>query len=340
MKKILYICVIISLFAASVYAGGGNRNGTAGATQLLVPVGTRGIAMGGSNLTSLSGPDAIYWNPANLARAENNTNVFISHMSYIADIGVSYGAVSTNIEGFGAIALGIKSFSIGEIDKTTNVNPDGTGSTFTPQFMTIGFTYSNMLSDRIAVGLTANLVTETMDLVSATGVSFDVGVSYKNLGNIQGLSFAVVMKNIGPQMKYDGSGLYVNATAIDLQRPSQYYKIESAGFELPSTLEMGVGYQMSFNKENSLELSSSFVNNNFYGDEYKIGGEYAFNDMFFVRGGYSVSPELKADENVFGITAGAGVKYNMNGLNFVFDYAYRDAKTFDGNHVFSISFGL
>lgn len=340
MKKILYICVLISLFAASVYAGGGNRNGTAGATQLLVPVGTRGIAMGGSNLTSLAGPEAIYWNPANLARSESSTNVFISHMAYIADIGVSYGAISTNVEGFGAIGLAIKSFAVGEIDKTTIANPDGTGSTFTPQFMTVGLTYSNMLSDRIAVGLTANLVTESMDLVSATGFAFDLGISYANLGNIEGLSFGVVMKNIGPQMTYDGSGLYVNAQAMDLQRPEQFYKIEAAGFELPSTLELGVSYQLSFNAQNALLVTSSFVNNNFYGDEYKFGGEYSFSDMFFVRGGYSVSPELKKDENEFGITAGAGVKYDMDGMDFVFDYAYRDAKLFDGNHVFSLSFGL
>ncbi|MDP3442129.1 MAG: PorV/PorQ family protein, partial [Ignavibacteria bacterium] len=183
MKKIKLIgsLLIISLFASSsIFAGGGSRNGTAGAAQLLIPVGARGIAMSGASLVGSSGVEAIFWNPANLSRGESATNVMFSHMNHIADIGVQYGAVSTNIEGFGAIGLSLKSLNIGSIAVTTVENPDGTGQTFAPQFMTLGVTYSRLLSDRIAVGLTANFVTEKIELVSSTGIAFNVGISYKN----------------------------------------------------------------------------------------------------------------------------------------------------------------
>lgn len=340
IKLHLYILLASLMLVSSVFAGGGSRNGTAGASQLLLPVGTRGIAMGGATLTNATGLDALYYNPANLAKAEHNTNVFFSHMSHIADIGVSYGAVSFSLEGLGSLALGIKTLEFDEIDVTTVESPDGTGATFTPQMLTIGLTYSKMLSDRIAVGLTANYISETLDQASATGIAFNVGVSYENLGNIQGLSVAVVLKNLGPQMTYDGSGLYINADAPELNRPEQYYKIESASFELPSTFELGLGYNFDFDQQNNLQFSSVFQSTNFYGDEYRLGAEYSYDNLFFVRGGYTLLPELEDDENTYGLSAGVGLNYDLGGVAFQVDYAYREVEFFDDNHIFSIGLGL
>lgn len=342
MKKIKFVVnlLLISLLTTSIFAGGGSRNGTAGAAQLLIPVGARGVAMSGSSLVGSSGVEAIYWNPANLARGEQATNVMFSHMNYIADIGVEYGAVSTNLEGFGAIGFSIKSLNIGSIPVTTVQAPDGTGQTFTPQFMTLGLTYSRLLSDRIAVGITANLISEKIELVSTTGLAFNVGISYKNLGNVDGLSFAVVLKNLGPQMKYDGSGLLIRADAASLQRPTQLYKIEAAGYELPSTLELGLGYTYNINSSNALMVNGVFQNSNFYGDEYKLGMEYTFDNLLFVRGGYMFLPELEKDDNIYGLTAGVGINYDLGGVNMKFDYGYRQTKFFDANHVFTVTLGF
>ena len=88
--------------------------------------------MGESNLVSTTGIEALYWNPAGVSSMTNNADVLFSHMSYIADIGVEYGAVAANFEGFGVVALSIKSLGIGDIPVTTTINPDGTGETFSP----------------------------------------------------------------------------------------------------------------------------------------------------------------------------------------------------------------
>lgn len=340
IKVTLFFVLISLITAGTIFASGGNRNGTAGATQLLIPVGARGIAMGGSTLTNSTGLDGVFYNPANLAVSDFTTNVMFSHMNYIADIGVEYGAVSTNLEGLGSVAFSIKSLSIDPIDVTTVANPDGTGQTFTPQFMVIGVTYARMLSDRISVGLTTNFITEEMALVSASGISFDIGVSYRNLANIQGLSLAIAMKNIGPQMNYDGSGLYVQATAESYERPAQFYKLEAAGFELPSSLEIGLGYSYSFNESNSLQFAGAFQNNNFWGDEYKVGAEYNFNNLLFVRGGYNFTPDLDTEQNIYGLTAGVGLNYNLGGLSFMVDYAFRQVEYFDNNHVITVGLGF
>jgi len=337
----IFIILLLAVFSfTTIYAGGGRRNGTGGASELLIPVGVRGISMGNANSATSYGIESIYWNPAGLSQTDNSVEAMFSYMSHIADIGINYGAVSANIGSLGTVALSLKVLSIGEIAITTSDNPDGTGQFFTPTFLTAGLTYSKNLSDRISVGLTANLITERLAQVSANGFAFDIGIMYENLGNIDGLNFAVVMKNLGPQMTYDGAGLYTNATVSDFNRPSQFYKIEAASFELPSTLEFGFGYKKNINASNSLLLSTSYQNSNFYGDEYKIGGEYVFNNLLALRVGYTLIPKDQIIENIFGITAGAGINYDMGGTQIKFDYAYRQMDIFNPNHVFSVGLGL
>src|ERR1041385_1810424 len=137
--------------------------------------------MGGSTISTTSGIEALYWNPAGITKSASSANLMFSHMSYIADIGLDYGAVSASFEGIGTFGLSIKSLSIGEMLVTTNADPDGTGKTYSPQFFTLGATFAKQLSDRISVGITTNLVTERIDQVSSSGVAFNIGVIYDNL---------------------------------------------------------------------------------------------------------------------------------------------------------------
>lgn len=342
MKSIYKILVsaFILLLSVNVFAGGGNRIGTGGAAQLLIPVGTRGMAMGEANVSNATGVEALFWNPAGVARMNNSAAVFFSHMNYIADIGVEYGAVAANFEGFGVISLSLKSLSVGNIPVTTTQDPDGTGETFSPTHLVAGLTFSKALTEKIAVGLTANLITEKLGDVSASGVGFNVGVSYNNLVDVNGLSFGIVMKNIGPQMKFAGSGLLTQASDPNLNRPPGYLGFQAAAFELPSTFELGLGYKPVINEMNSVQVAGTFQHNNFSGDEYKMGAEYAYNDILFLRGGYTMSPKSQSEEYIFGLTAGIGVNYQFEGIDLKVDYAFRDVKFFGGNHVFSLGLGF
>jgi opacity protein-like surface antigen len=68
--------------------------------------------------------------------------------------------------------------------------------------------------------------------------------------------------------------------------------------------------------------------------------EYAFDNLLFVRGGYMFLPELEKDDNIYGLTAGVGINYDLGGVNMKFDYAYRQTKFFDANHVFTVTLGF
>ncbi len=346
--RILVIMAVFLLGVDSTFAGGGTRNGTAGATELLIPVGTRGISLAGSSIANETGLDALYWNPAGVAVMNNSVTASFSHMNYIADIGVEYGAVAVNFENFGVVALDLKALNVGSIEVTTNEQPDGTGQTFTPQFITAGATYARQLTDRISIGLTFNYISETIAQVSATGFGFNAGVRYSNLADIDGFDFGIVIKNIGPQMTFNGPGLLVTAsptgsssTPTDaFNRPQSFYSVNAAAFDLPSSFDIGLSYAPKIDAVNSVKVSGVFENNNYSGDLYDLGAEYGYNNMFFVRVGYSISPKNQDPNYIYGFTAGAGVNYNLGGVDARIDYAYRSTKYFQGNNVFEISLGF
>lgn len=297
--------------------------------------------MGNATVATAAGIDALFFNPAGAARNGAGTTLFASHMNYIADIGVDCGAVSVNVPSFGVLSLQLVGFSVGEIQMTTTDLPDGFGATFAPQFFTGGITYSTNLTDRISIGVTGTLISESMANVSATGFAFSAGAIYDNLGDINGLKFGIVLKNVGPQMRFDGSGLNVKGSVSTLGRPPYFYKVDAASFELPSSFEIGLGYKAALAEDHSVVLSTAFQNNNFSDDTYRVGAEYTFQNIVFVRGGYDYSPS-QADqrENIFGATFGVGLHANVGGVGASFDYAYRSAKFFGGNHVFSLTVGM
>lgn len=348
-KSVVQTILLILLVASLAMAGGGNRAGTSAAPELLIPVGARDIALGGASVATTSGINAIYWNPAGLSRSSHSAEAMFSHMSYIADMNVNYFAVASSFSDFGTLGISLKSLDIGEIPVTTEEAPDGTGEIINPTYVTVGATYSRLLAENISVGVTANLISERIERVGATGFAFNAGVQYSNLGGIGGLNIGVAMKNIGPQMKFDGPAL--NRFATTPEGRQGYYKVDAGSFELPSTIEIGASYMNKFAEDNSITLMSLFQNNNFSDDEYKVGLEYGFRNMFFVRGGYDLAENTKdenlttatgADETtyIYGGTFGVGVNYDAADITIGVDYAYRAVKFFTGNHVISVRLGF
>ncbi len=331
--KIYFIALLF--FVDFALAGRGDKAGTAAASQLLIPIGARSIAMGGSTLATITGIEAMYWNPAGLARSLHSFNSMFSHMSYLANINVDYLAVSTTLSTIGHIGFSIKSLGIGDINVTSEDYPDGTGEVTSPAFYTFGATFSRGISDRIAVGVTAQYVYEKMAEVSASAFSFNAGVQYTGIGGIDGLSVGAAVKNLGGKLKYDGNGLLREARITDSERKNSIVKIESEAYDLPSTIEVGLGYNKKLFGNSCITLTSVFQNNNYSDDEYKFGIEY-LNEFIYIRSGISITAKSESAENIFGPTIGFGLHNIINDIKISFDYAYRFVQYFNGNHVFCI----
>jgi hypothetical protein len=339
--NIIITIVITICLVHNLYAGSPNRRGTAAAPELLIPVGSAGVGMSGSILGTASGLDAIHWNPAGLARGTLSSEVMFSRLSYIADIGVNYFAVSGNFEDIGYFAVSLKSLSFGDIEVTTIDRPEGTGVTYSPTYITAGLTYARRMTDRIFFGANAKLVYESISREEATAFAFDLGLQYK--AGQTGFNFGIVLKNLGTKVKFDGPDL--ERTVIDPDQPigypSQTYAIRAAGFDLPTTLELGLAYNYPFMADHSVTLNTSFVNNNYTNDEYRFGAEYSFKDIIFLRGGYSLTTGIPSVfKNIYGPTFGAGLQYQVSGIQMAVDYAYRVTEYFAANQWFTVRLGF
>jgi hypothetical protein len=114
--------------------------------------------MNGSAVAIASGLEAIYWNPAGVYLSETNASALFSYRSYIADMSMSYAAVSGNFGEFGTLGISFRDLSIGDINVTTLDQPDGTGEIISPTYFVLGLTYSKLLSDRVSIGANLNLI--------------------------------------------------------------------------------------------------------------------------------------------------------------------------------------
>lgn len=347
-KRMMISALVLGVLFAGVVGTAdaqNKRTGTSAAPELLIPVGARYLAMGSSSLASATGVEAIHFNPAGLGQLKTAAEGMFSSMSYIADINVSYGAVGASFGDFGILGLSIKSLNFGDIPLTTADDPENaSGRSYSPTYVTLGLTYARMLTDAISVGITSKLVTEQIDRVSATGVAFDFGVQYSGLINVKGLQLGVAVKNIGPQMKFDGPGLYRSAISSEGVRPEQPYKSDAASFDLPSLIEFGLGYHGNFSDELAYTGNASFTNNNLYVDEYRLGGEVMYSsDMVQLAGriGSSILPNVESEDRIFGLTAGVGITYKSDDVQLTFDYAFRQVDLFtSNNNVFSLKVGF
>jgi hypothetical protein len=348
---LVVFCVVMAVMGSSIYAqepeeeiSNNRRVGSAAATELLIPVGARDMAMGGSGIAMTNGVEAIHWNPAGLARIPTSAEAMVSSMTYIADIRLNYATVGVSFGGFGVVGLSVRMLNFGDVPLTTNEDPEGRGGrTYSPNFMTVGLTYARRFTDAITVGGTFKAISEKIGRVNGSGFAVDLGVQYHGAGGIKGLNFGVALKNYGPQMSFGGSGLLRKAISEEGLRSMQYYSLQAASFELPSTLEIGASYVRDMTENIVLTVNSAFVNDNMALNAYRFGGEvgYKMEQMgIFGRGGFEYVPGSETDEFLFGPSVGCGLYYNTAAIDILLDFCWRQTEYFDDNMVFSFKFGF
>ena len=93
LQKLLGLFLILVLVNSVVFAGPRSKYGLSAAPELLIPVGSIGTSLSGSDLANVSGVEALYWNPSGLANLSGKSGeALFSHQKYIADINVNYFA--------------------------------------------------------------------------------------------------------------------------------------------------------------------------------------------------------------------------------------------------------
>lgn len=329
MKKILIS--ILSLVV--IYAGGKEKIGTAGAQLLQLNTTPVNMALGGTNYASVTGINAIYTNPAGLARMETSNEVHVSSVTWIADMTINQLMYAFKVGEYTSVGISFRSLDIGDIDVTTNDASNGTGEVLNPSNTQIGLTYSQKFTDRISFGATVSYYSEDWGLVTGSAVSADLGIQYRTEN---GLDFGIALKNVGTDITYSGTALQLNNTS---DRTPYYIGYEN-GF-LPTEFKISVNYLNSFSAENSLTVLSDFTNFNQGVNSFGAGVEYNFQSMVFARASYRVFEEDNTSA-FSGMNFGLGVNFALDeatGSNVMINYSYQgvDENAFDAVNSFGVS---
>ncbi len=316
------------------FAGSDARLGTAGALELLIPMGARGVAMGGSIMAQSTGTEAWFWNPAGASTIDGN-EVSFSHRMYIAGIGIDQFSMAHNAGAIGVLGLSAKVVSTGDEIVRTTTQPEGTGETWSASFVDVGVSYARALTDRVSFGINGHFLAEKIYNESAQGLAFDFGFLYHP--SWEGITLGVVVKNYGPTMKFDGPDFDHPIDAGDNGNSTRDGRTQSAKFELPSFIQFGAAWDAWHSGNNRWRVVGAFQSNNFTEDEYRIGTEWSISNQLFLRGGYAVS---SLDQYIYGFSAGAGLRLPLGRHDAHVDYAWTNAGVFEGNHLFTVSFGF
>ena len=351
MKKI-YALVFFSLFISGVVsAGNPDRQGEAGAAQLLMNPWAPSAGLHSLNTASVFGVEAMRINPAGLSRMAG-TEVMIGYANYLvgADIGQQAVGVGSRLKGNGAIGFSLHSLDFGDVPITTTNQPEGTGADLSLSFINVGLTYSYTFDEAVSVGITFRGVSEGTSDVSAFGFALDAGIQYVT-GEADRLKFGVSLRNIGSRMKYSGQGLSTAAPSPDNQDDFNItYSQRATGFEMPSILNIGLSYDFLTDvayTDHRVTLMGNFTANSFSRDQLGAAVEYAFREQFIGRVGYRTDIESEADTEAplyEGLSAGASIRVPFSKANpnrrISFDYAYRATRIYSGTHNLGISLAI
>tara|TARA_B100000029_G_C17524272_1_gene941072 strand:- start:515 stop:1660 length:1146 start_codon:yes stop_codon:yes gene_type:complete len=339
------------------------RRGTAGAQELLIPVGARNISMSCAFMAGITGVEAAAWNPAGVSGIEGSGQAMFSHTNWLAGIGVNYAAVASKFNGESYFGLTARTLDFGSIPITTTEDPDGTGATFTPSYVTLGFLFSKQMTNRIRFGADFKIIDEGIMRVNATGFVIDAGVQYaSSAGDIK---LGAALKNLGLNMNFGGPDLeeFHSPEGSEPGTPNEPRRVQLQDFEMPTTLELAVAYGAINVGPGEVSLGASFLNNNFSFDEYRFGGEMTLFDILALRTGLAISYdpepfgadgiegtadddsdeqfEYESEEFLWGPTFGFGINtQSFTNLNITVDYAYRATAIFEDTQWLTVSFGF
>jgi hypothetical protein len=361
MKKIKLIVAIVvfTAFISDAVAGNEDRAGEAGASQLLINPWTKSVGWGGANTASVTGLEAMSLNIAGLAFTRK-TEILVNHKRYLvgSESSINTFGFSQKIGESNVIGISIMSMNFGDIDVTTEDLPEGGIGTYSPKLTIMDVGFAKAFSNSIYGGFGLRIISESIANVSSRGYAFDAGIRYVTGDNDQ-IKFGIALKNVGPTMKASGDGLSFTETndnaGFDIQS-SQNHRV--AEYQLPSLLNIGFSYDFYISPtidSTSSEISSdhritaagNFTSNSFTKDQYRVGVEYSFREMFQLRGGYVLEQNTWFDSEkrtsvytgpAFGASfiAPLGKKGTTLGIH----YGYQMTENFSGTHSMGLRISL
>ncbi|MFN0213134.1 MAG: PorV/PorQ family protein [Saprospiraceae bacterium] len=336
-RKYTLLVAFAAFFTAGIaIAGNPDRQGEAGANQLIINPWARCAGLHAMNTANTTGAEAMYLNVAGLSRI-NSTQIQLGHTRYIADINLNAVGFAQPIgKGGGAFGVSLVAMDLGEFDYTTTENPEGSGATFSPTYFNMALSYSHLFENKVSVGVSAKVVNEAINNVSARAFALDAGVQYVT-GENDNFKFGISLRNVGSKMRFTGEGL---SRQLPNPGPISYnntYYERSTAYELPSQLNIGASYDWLLGAQNRLSFMANFTSNAFSRDQLGGGLELSVSKSFALRVGYKAELDEVTEEATIDNGLSGGLSFSIpvrkgSDTRIGLDYGYRQTKIFNGIH--------
>lgn len=330
-NPLILLCVLLPGLAHSQLVPnlGGQRAGISAFQFLKVGVGARGSAMGESFVAVANDVSALYWNPAGLVLFDEDQAI-ASHTEYVVDIRHEFFGIAYHLSPGDVLGGSFSSLHMDDMEITTETEPFGTGRYFSFGDIAIGLTYAKKMTDQFSFGATVRYAEETLDIVKMRSVMVDLGTYYRTgLGSTR---FAVVISNFGSDVQPTGSGITPEgAIAASFQT-----------FSLPTMFRLGVAMEPLETDDQRLTTSIQLNHPNDNAEHIRLGLEYAWQNMFFLRAGV----KRTIGQPVFGtdatsaedFSAGAGVRVPLGPSIVSADYAFSSFNRLGSVHRITLAF--
>lgn len=284
------------------------QGGTAedGALFLLLPVGARAVGMGQAVVADMPGTEAVWWNPAALARAER-IEAAIHHSQTIIATGDAVSIAYPSV--IGVIVASANILNYGE--QRVTLGPDGSVGTILPRSFVFAGTYASPIGGRLNAGLTFKVIQLRLDCSGectdvptfvASTTALDIGAQYEPLSRLP-LRLGAAVRNFGLRLQVND---------------------EEQADPLPTRLQLGVRYQayaMTRDTTDTLarrpgELVPEEIGVSVAGDvlsrtdlgdpSLRVGADVVVNRRVHLRGGYVFDrSEASGPSLGIGVTAGS-----------------------------------
>jgi long-subunit fatty acid transport protein len=358
MKKIfISLAAIMLLPILSVQA----QVGITAVPFLQIEPDSRATGMGNTGVAVADNASAIFWNPAGLA-FQNQNQISVTHANWLpafnADLFYDYLVGTYYVDGIGTIGGHITFLNLGE-----QIRTDETGlelGRFNSFEISAGLSYGFQISDNFSLGTGLRYIYSSLADGSVSGqeispgssVGIDLAGLYKTnpfqLGNRQAsFNAGFNLSNIGPGIQYtdnaqkdplptimrlgwaytmdiDANGINTLTLSNDISKIMARNERVGNDPDSPEYETMGVmealfnswGSYERFNGTETVDVS--------LGQQlmYGFGLEYWYDELFALRTGYYY--EHPENGNREFITLGAGLRYNIFGVDFSYIYTLED----------------
>lgn len=330
MKRIIIITLSLLLIANFVAAA---NEGTTGAQFLKILVGGKATAMGGAFVAVADDASALYYNPAGIATL-SKMSILLNYVKWPAEINYTYFGFVYPLGGImGSVGFQAGFLTMPSMDVTTIEEPEGTGEKFSATDFEVGGSYARNFTDKLSIGLTGKFISQTIADASASMFAFDAGAQYRT--GFKSLRIGMAIRNFGSEGQFTGGQtLSDKYTKWSYQTPINVQYITET-FQLPMNFNFGIAYDLLEGPANFLTTSLEFQNPNDGTENVRLGMEYNYSKMIFVRLGYIFNWErfkprldnmgdLALNQKIEDLSAGLGFNYNVSGIDVMVDYSYTE----------------